>query len=132
MERINYYLSPDNIAEIKNRLLNEMLRRLNNQRSNGQRMYFYIDIDELDGRLSEKPVNIQAFEELHFWSRETLVIKSISKALRRIVEGSYGRCLSCDEFIYFERLRIFPALLLCLKCQFEDELQCKFIARRIM
>lgn len=42
---------------------------------------------------------------------------SLRDALRRIDEGSYGVCESCDQFIHPERLLAVPEAPLCLDCQ---------------
>lgn len=38
-------------------------------------------------------------------------------ALRRIDEGSYGKCERCGEEIPFERLEAIPAARLCMQCK---------------
>ncbi|WP_433088920.1 TraR/DksA family transcriptional regulator [Dactylosporangium sp. CA-052675] len=44
-------------------------------------------------------------------------IERISSALRRIAEGSYGRCEHCDTTIPAERLAILPHARYCVPCQ---------------
>lgn len=40
----------------------------------------------------------------------------INEALRRMDDGSYGRCADCDEPIASERLLASPHVLLCIDC----------------
>lgn len=43
-------------------------------------------------------------------------IDSIELALRRLDQGAYGVCASCDESIGVNRLRAIPTATLCLRC----------------
>ncbi|MEM7357924.1 MAG: TraR/DksA C4-type zinc finger protein [Pseudomonadota bacterium] len=45
----------------------------------------------------------------------------IVKALARITDGSYGRCLECDELIAPARLEINPTVQFCIGCATELE-----------
>jgi DnaK suppressor protein len=40
----------------------------------------------------------------------------IAAALRRIEDGTYGDCLSCDEPIEVRRLQFDPAIATCITC----------------
>ncbi|MEV6926644.1 TraR/DksA C4-type zinc finger protein [Dactylosporangium sp. NPDC051485] len=44
-------------------------------------------------------------------------VERITGALRRIAEGSYGRCEKCDAPIPAERLEIVPYARFCMPCQ---------------
>lgn len=44
------------------------------------------------------------------------VIEAIDAALRRLAEGRYGVCTSCEEPIGLARLRALPAALVCIGC----------------
>lgn len=44
-------------------------------------------------------------------------IEQISGALRRIAEGTYGRCEKCDNPIPVERLEVLPHARFCVPCQ---------------
>ena len=45
------------------------------------------------------------------------MIEQIDEALRKIEEGSYGRCDRCDAPINPDRLRAIPYATLCINCQ---------------
>jgi DnaK suppressor protein len=47
--------------------------------------------------------------------RETLL--KIDEALRKIDEGTYGKCEDCGEDISVERLKILPFAIYCVECQ---------------
>jgi DnaK suppressor protein len=47
--------------------------------------------------------------------RETLL--KIDEALRKIDEGTYGKCEDCGEDISVERLKVLPFAIYCVDCQ---------------
>jgi DnaK suppressor protein len=51
--------------------------------------------------------------------RQHKQIKEIEEALERIKHGEYGTCEECAESIPEQRLRLFPAARLCVRCQEE-------------
>ena len=61
--------------------------------------------------------------------REREKLQAIEDALRRIEEGSYGICESCDSEIAAGRLEALPFTRLCVSCQAEREKEAK-MARR--
>lgn len=44
-------------------------------------------------------------------------LNQITVALRRIAEGTYGRCEKCDTPIPAERLEVLPHARFCMPCQ---------------
>ncbi len=48
---------------------------------------------------------------------EREVLRRIEKALERIDEGTYGRCLNCSQPIQKGRLDAVPWARLCIECQ---------------
>jgi RNA polymerase-binding transcription factor len=51
--------------------------------------------------------------------RETLL--KVDEALRKIDEGTYGRCEDCGEDISMERLKVLPFAIYCVDCQEKRE-----------
>ena len=49
--------------------------------------------------------------------RETVLLREVRAALRRIHEGSFGTCLECETSISPKRLAAVPWALLCIRCQ---------------
>jgi DnaK suppressor protein len=54
-------------------------------------------------------------------SRSRQALSDIAGALRLMAEGSYGRCLDCQNDIPMERLEVRPDALLCADCQQKQE-----------
>ncbi|MBM3256128.1 MAG: hypothetical protein FJZ04_01505 [Candidatus Moranbacteria bacterium] len=50
-------------------------------------------------------------------------LKLIQKALRKIEQGKYGVCESCQQEIPFGRLEIRPQSILCISCKSKKEKQ---------
>lgn len=53
--------------------------------------------------------------------RRDLKLKKIDVALKRIDNGVFGTCQSCDEPIARKRLEFDPTASLCIECAREDE-----------
>jgi DnaK suppressor protein len=49
--------------------------------------------------------------------RDSNLLRNVRRALRRIEEGSFGVCLSCEEDITLKRLAAVPSTAYCLQCQ---------------
>lgn len=60
--------------------------------------------------LNDKGVNEHVLEN----ARKSL--ERLQNALRRIEQGSYGRCVRCGKEIPLERLQQVPEALLCVPC----------------
>jgi len=48
--------------------------------------------------------------------RDQKMIREIDTTLRRIDEGTYGQCVSCEDQIGSERIRALPTATLCIDC----------------
>ena len=57
--------------------------------------------------------------------RETVQLREIRAALRRIHEGSYGICVECDTAISSKRLAAMPSARLCIRCQEAADQDCQ-------
>ncbi len=44
-------------------------------------------------------------------------LKDIRNALKRMEDGTYGICENCHQEIDIERLKIYPAARVCIKCK---------------
>jgi len=53
--------------------------------------------------------------------RQHKQLKEIEDALERLKHGEYGVCEECGETIPEQRLRLFPAARLCVRCQEEAD-----------
>ena len=49
--------------------------------------------------------------------RDTILLRNVRAALRRIEEDSFGLCLHCEEDISLKRLAAVPWAAFCIRCQ---------------
>jgi DnaK suppressor protein len=49
--------------------------------------------------------------------RDSTLLRSVTAALRRIHDGSFGKCLECEVAISPKRLQAVPWAPRCIKCQ---------------
>lgn len=71
-------------------------------------------------------VGTDAFEQeltLNLLGNEKNVLEQIEAALKRIEDGSYGRCEECGVRISKDRLEAIPYTALCVKCASRQEEQ---------
>ena len=54
-------------------------------------------------------------------ARSRLQLKQVESALRRLDEGTYGKCVQCGAPITPSRLKVLPHAPLCVKCQERQE-----------
>jgi DnaK suppressor protein len=50
-------------------------------------------------------------------SRDRVLLTSVDAALKRISEGTFGQCLSCEQEINAKRLEAIPWVRYCITCQ---------------
>ena len=73
--------------------------------------------DEIDSASSESELAFIG----RLCEREGALIQKIDKALMKIQEGTYGKCISCEEDIGSERLKARPVADLCIDCKSQQE-----------
>ncbi len=56
-----------------------------------------------------------------FASKEGRLLYHIDEALRRISDGTYGKCVECGKEIGLDRLEAVPHARLCIKCKQREE-----------
>lgn len=64
--------------------------------------------------------------ELRMLSEEGDVLKLINDALKRLIDGEYGKCQECGEPIPEGRLQVRPYAVYCVKCKSRHEAENKF------
>ena len=74
-------------------------------------------LDETDMTSSELDTSMR----LRLRYRETLFLKKLDEALRRISDGSFGDCASCAQEIELKRLEARPTATHCVDCKEEQE-----------
>ena len=55
--------------------------------------------------------------------RETILLRNVRSALRRIQDGTFGVCMHCDEEITLKRINAVPWAPYCIQCQEEADRQ---------
>jgi DnaK suppressor protein len=68
------------------------------------------------GRLSRMDAMQQKEMDREAARRRTIQRQQIKGALKRLAEGDYGYCLTCDEEISEGRLEADPATPFCVRC----------------
>ena len=54
-------------------------------------------------------------------SNEQQVLYRINEALKRIDEGTYGKCETCGQLIKESRLKALPFATMCISCKEKEE-----------
>ena len=67
-------------------------------------------------------------QEIEWRHRERLEnrLRQLADAQDRLMEGRYGRCVDCGEFISARRLAADPAAALCYECQSASDRKQRF------
>jgi DnaK suppressor protein len=55
-------------------------------------------------------------------NRDTQMSRRVKGALRRMEDGTYGTCLTCEDSISVKRLQAVPWAEFCLRCQEKSDL----------
>ena len=55
--------------------------------------------------------------ELQMLTEDGNVVELIEDAIKRLLEGEYGKCVDCDDSIPKGRLEVKPYALYCTKCK---------------
>lgn len=81
-----------------------------------------VELDQTrQGRLSRMDAMQAQAMSLESARRRDLMLKGIAAALRRIDDGTFGLCRTCEEPIARKRLEFDPTALLCIDCAQEAE-----------
>lgn len=84
-----------------------------------------VDIDNDGDEMDEIQANLISSIASELSTRDTMKIKQIDNALRKISEGKFGSCEECEEPISEKRLEINPHFTLCISCaelkEFEEK-----------
>jgi len=68
-------------------------------------------------------IELSVERDLAIWNldKRYAQLRYVTAALDRVAEGTYGRCLRCDEEIGIEPLSALPHALFCISCQASTE-----------
>ncbi len=74
-------------------------------------------LDEADMTTTETETAMR----MRLRNRETLFLKKVDEAIKRINEGCFGECESCGDDIESKRLEARPTTTMCVSCKEESE-----------
>jgi DnaK suppressor protein len=98
-------------SQLENRL-EQLEQRLGKIERNRRRVTNALDPDWAEQAVVRQ--NDQILDSLH--AEETIQIMAIQAALKRMDEGTYGICLTCDNPIAKKRLEALPYTTRCIEC----------------
>ena len=76
-----------------------------------------VELDQTrQGRLSRQDALMQQEMAKESERRRGVEMQRIDAALKRMEEGDYGYCVTCDEEIAAKRLELDPAIPTCINC----------------
>jgi RNA polymerase-binding protein DksA len=113
-------LTKEDIERFKDKLLKEKLQILSDVL--GEELALKYFFSQVEGDIADRAQDLyenQVLASLSGLQRET--IDKINEALRRIEEGTYGKCASCGADIEIERLEAIPYAILCSACSKKEE-----------
>jgi DnaK suppressor protein len=82
---------------------------------------FGVNGDDRFDEIDQATTDVEQSMRMRLRNRESLYIKKVEEALRRIEEGSFGECEECGEDIELRRLEARPTATLCVSCKEEQE-----------
>jgi len=82
---------------------------------------FVVSADDRPDEVDQASIDAEQAMRMRLVNRETLYIKKVDEALRRIEEGTFGECDSCGDDIELRRLQARPTATLCVGCKEEQE-----------
>jgi RNA polymerase-binding protein DksA len=113
-------LTKEDIEKFKDRLLKEKLQILSDVL--GEELALKYFFSQVEGDIADRAQDLyenQVLASLSGLQRQT--IDKINEALRKIEEGTYGKCASCGADIEIERLEAIPYAILCSACSKKEE-----------
>jgi len=82
---------------------------------------FSVCPDDRYDEIDQATTDIEQSMRMRLRNRETLYVKKIDEALKRIEDGTFGECEDCGEDIELRRLEARPTATLCVSCKEEQE-----------
>jgi DnaK suppressor protein len=82
---------------------------------------FSVSSDDRFDELDQASTDIEQSMRMRLCNRETLYVKKVDEALKRIEEGTFGECQECGDDIELRRLEARPTATLCVACKEEQE-----------
>lgn len=117
-QRRNSHLKVKEVKELKDRLLaqkEDILNKISDQTQ------YALDPNEQKEQVDAANNNREKEQEARLLSRQSFLVKKITKTLQEIENGEYGLCKECDAAIPFERLCARPVADMCITCKEDSE-----------
>lgn len=113
-------LSAKDVKRLKKRLEDDRAALLAKARKAiGEESNF--DTDDLPDEIDQASSEYAQAMLFRMLDREKIYLGKITKALRKIEDGSFGICERCEEPITLKRLEARPVTTLCIRCKEEQE-----------
>jgi DnaK suppressor protein len=109
MDHLDEQLIRDQLTERRETLLREHNAKLDEV----SRSADHATSDEVD--LASETADFDL--TVHVAFRDSEELDSITRALRKLDEGTYGECEDCNAKIAAKRLQVLPFAVLCIDCQ---------------
>ena len=98
------------------RKLEELVAELKEDLESNQDSTKTVDLDTSIGRLSRMDAMQSQQMALELKRRQQNQLQRVKSALKRIDQGTYGKCGKCHKDISPERLEVQPDAVLCVRC----------------
>ena len=111
-------MNDDTVKQMRERLEEERAsieRQLEEHGANAVNDDIHISSDE--GFADSGQVTAERSEELGLIEQLRSMYAEVDRAMARIDEGSYGKCVRCGKEIPTERLQAIPTAELCVSCK---------------
>jgi DnaK suppressor protein len=82
-----------------------------------------LDVNELPDEIDQASAEYNQSFIFRLRDREKYYLSKIDRALKKIEEGNFGICESCEEPISTKRLEARPVTTLCIRCKEEQEME---------
>jgi len=82
---------------------------------------FFLSKDDLYDDADLTSIETAQNMELRLKNREALYLKKVVHALKKLNDGTFGKCESCEDDIPEKRLAVRPTTTLCISCKEEQE-----------
>src|SRR5271170_700633 len=82
---------------------------------------FVVNNDDRMDDVDQASSDVEQALRMRLRNREMLLIKKIDESLKRITEGTFGICSSCENDIELKRLEARPTATLCIACKEDEE-----------
>ena len=82
---------------------------------------FGVNADDRYDEIDQATTDIEQSMRMRLRNRESLYLKKVDEALKRIDEGNFGECEECGEDIELRRLEARPTATLCVSCKEDQE-----------